>query len=54
MNMRNHFAQTLPFPKKDSEFTQNISEHYRKANTSPLDETTKKSSFYADQSTLKT
>ena len=35
--MRSHFAQTLPFPKKDNDFNHNISDQLPKANRSPFD-----------------
>ena len=52
--MRSHFAQTLPFAPKDNDLEQNISDQLLKVNKCSGDETSKKSSFYADLSTLKT
>jgi hypothetical protein len=37
IKMRNHFAQRLPFPKKDNEFKHNISDQLHKTIISQSD-----------------
>lgn len=51
--MRNHFSQTLPFPKNNRDPLHHSRSKQRENNHSPLPQTTKKISFYHETITTK-